>query len=207
MSDGNTEIKAGAQADVYALPLETLHPAQADLFAANGHIDEEIGRVQPKVQFKELPLLFRNSGKGKFEDVSKSAGAPFAMPIVARGASYADYDRDGDLDVLVSTNHGPAHLWKNENLDRNHWITLRLKGVKSNKSALGSVVRLQSNAGRQTQTVHSGSSYCSQSDLALTFGLGKDVMVGAIEIDWPSGTKQKLAAVKADQFLTITEGQ
>jgi hypothetical protein len=178
-----------------------------DIFAANGHIDEEIGRVQPKIQYREAPLLFRNSGKGRFDDVSKSVGAEFQRPIVARGAAYGDFDRDGDLDILISSNHGPAYLFRNDGGNRNHWIQFKLVGVASNRSALGAVATLESASGRQTQTVHSGSSYCSQSDLALTFGLRKDDMVKAVDIQWPSGKKDHLANLKANQFLTIREGQ
>ncbi|HWW87037.1 MAG TPA: CRTAC1 family protein, partial [Vicinamibacterales bacterium] len=176
-----------------------------DIFAANGHIDEEIGRVQPKVQYKESPLLFHNQGNGKFEDASKTAGPELQRPIVARGAAYADFDRDGDLDILISTNNGPAYLFRNDGGNRNHWITLKLVGTKSNRSALGAVATVESASGRQMQTVHSGSSYCSQSDLALTFGLGKDDVVKSIAIQWPSGGKEVLNNVKANQYLTVRE--
>src|SRR5262249_35806144 len=111
-----------------------------DIFAANGHIDEEIGRVQPKVQYKQAPLLVHNNGKGKFDDSSEDAGPDFRRPIVARGAAYGDFDHDGDLDVLISTNNGPAYLLRNDGGNRNHWIQLRLAGVESNRSALGAVV-------------------------------------------------------------------
>ncbi len=170
-----------------------------DLFAANGHIDEEIGRVQPKIQFKQLPLLFHNDGKGKFSDVSKGAGLTNAY--VARGTAYADYDRDGDLDVIVTNNHGPAVLLKNEGGNANNFLSLRLQGKKSNRSALGAVVRI----GKQWQTVTSGTGYCSQSDLALTFGFGKEATVAKVEIEWPSGAKQTLTNVKTRQHLVIAE--
>ena len=97
-----------------------------DIFAANGHIEEEIGRVQPKVSTEQPPLLFRNLGKDKFENVSAQMGAAFNRPIVARGAAYADFDHDGDLDVLISTNHGPAYLFRNDGGNRNHWLNVRL---------------------------------------------------------------------------------
>jgi hypothetical protein len=172
----------------------------SDLFAANGHIEEEIGRVQPKIQYAELPLLFHNQGHGKFEPV-----AAFAKPMVARGAAYADFDRDGDLDILVSQNNGPAALYRNDGGNRNHWLQLRLQGAKSNRDGIGAVVRVTSAGGTQSQTVHSGSSYCSASDLALTFGLGKDTAVTSVEVFWPSGTQQKLINVKPDQHLTVQE--
>ncbi|MDQ6760278.1 MAG: CRTAC1 family protein [Acidobacteriota bacterium] len=180
------------------------HP---DIFAANGHIDEDIGRVQPKIQFKESPLLFRNLGQSKFENVSGRVGSEIQRPIVARGAAYGDFDRDGDLDILISTNNGPAYLYRNDGGNRNHWLQLKLTGTQSNRSALGAVAMIESASGKQTQTVHSGSSYCSQSDLALTFGLGSDETVKRIEIVWPSGHKDKMNNIKSNQFLTIKEGK
>ena len=176
-----------------------------DVFAANGHIDEEIGRVQPKIQYRQPPLLFHNNGKGGFENATATAGPAFLRPVVARGAAYADIDRDGDLDILVTTNHGPAYLYRNDGGNRNHWWNARLAGTKSNRSAIGAVVRIESASGKQWQTVHSGSSYCSQSDLALTFGLGKDAIIAAVEVTWPSGAKQRFTNVPSNQFVTITE--
>jgi enediyne biosynthesis protein E4 len=176
-----------------------------DIFAANGHIEPEISRVQPKVQYREPPLLFRNQSRGRFEDVSSGLGADFRRPIVARGAAYADYDRDGDLDLLIATNDGPALLYTNENGNRNHWLTVRLTGSKSNRSALGAVVRVESALGKQWKTVHSGSSYCSQSDLALTFGLAQDKTIATLSIEWPSGARQQFKDIVPNQFLTIDE--
>jgi hypothetical protein len=172
-----------------------------DIFAANGHLEEEIGRVQPKIQYAQLPLLFRNTGGGKFQT---QTGA-FSEPLVARGAGYADFDGDGDLDVLVSTNNGAAHLYRNDGGNHNHWLQLHLVGTRSNKDGIGAVVHVTSAQGKQTQTVHSGSSYCSSSDLALTFGLGSDQTASSVEIDWPSGKHQKLDNVKSNQRLTATE--
>jgi len=178
-----------------------------DLFAANGHIEEEIGRVQPRVAYRQPPLVFRNLGAGKFEPVGARLGAELNRPVVARGAAYGDYDRDGDLDVLLTTNHGPAYLFRNDGGNRNHWLCVRTVGTKSNRDGLGAVVRVASpTAGRQWSTVRSGSSYCSQSDLALTFGLGKDAKA-TLDIEWPSGLKQRLADVPANQFITVEEGR
>ena len=168
---------------------------QLDIFTANGHIEEEIGRVQPKVSYKQAPLLFHNAGKGKFE--------PFPAIkelMVARGAAYADYDGDGDLDVLVSTNNGPAHLFRNDGGNRNHWLNIRLEGTKSNRDGIGAVVRV----GKQWRMVRSGSSYCSQSDLALTFGLGADANA-TVQVEWPSGTKQNFQNVAANRRIVIDE--
>jgi hypothetical protein len=178
-----------------------------DIFVANGHIEEEIGRVQPKVQYRQAPLLFHNLGRRKFENVSNAMGPQFARPIVARGAAYADFDRDGDLDILITTNHGPAYLYRNDGGNRNHWISIRTVGTKSNRDGIGAIVRLESPSGKQWNRVRSGSSYCSQSDLALTFGLGHDTTVSAIEIEWPSGARQKITNVAANQFVTIDESR
>jgi hypothetical protein len=171
-----------------------------DILAANGQIEEEVGRVQPKIQYRQLPLLLRNTGKGKFDPVNA-----LTRPIVARGAAYGDFDRDGDLDTLISTNNGPAYLYRNDGGNRNHWLQLKLTGSKSNRDGIGAVVRVTSAGGTQWQTVHSGSSYCSASDLALTFGLGKDTSAGSIEIEWPSGTRQKLTTIAVNQRMEIKE--
>ncbi len=179
-----------------------------DIFAANGHIDDEIGRVQPRIQYREPPLMFHNLGRGRFANVSAEMGADFARPMVARGAAYADFDHDGDLDLLISDNRGPAVLLRNDGGSRNHWLNLRLVGTKSNRDGIGAVVRVESaTVGHQMQAVHSGSSYCSQSDLALTFGLGPDSQVKSIEIRWPSGIVQRLGPQRANQFLRVVESQ
>ncbi|HYN22086.1 MAG TPA: CRTAC1 family protein [Thermoanaerobaculia bacterium] len=177
-----------------------------DIFSANGHIEEEINRVQPRIQYKQPPLLFRNLGKGKFEPVTAQMGQ-LNQPMVARGAAHGDIDRDGDLDLVVTTNHGPAHLFRNDGGNRSRWLRIKTLGAKSNRDGIGAVVRVTSASGKQWDLVRSGSSYCSQSDLALTFGLGKDPGATVIEIDWPSGAKQKLGAVPGNQILTIQEGK
>lgn len=178
-----------------------------DLFAANGHLEEEINRVQPRVTYKQPPLLFRNQGKGKFQSVAPSLGPDLARPIVARGAAYGDLDRDGDLDIVVTTNHGPAYYFRNDGGNRNRWLRVRTVGTKSNRDGVGAVVRVTSASGKQWQMVRSGSSYCSQSELAPTFGLGQDKVVQSLEIEWPSGAKQKLANVPTNQVVTVEEGR
>jgi enediyne biosynthesis protein E4 len=179
-----------------------------DLFAANGHIDEEIGRVQPKVSYAQPPHLFRNTGNGRFQEVTAQLGGGLARATVARGAAYGDFDNDGDLDILLTANHGPARLLRNDARPANHnWISVRLRGVRSNRNGIGAVVRLESPSGRQWRMVHSGSSYLSQSDLAVTFGLGRDARVTALEIEWPSGVKQRIANPPINRKLLVTEGK
>jgi hypothetical protein len=178
-----------------------------DIFAANGHIEEEIGRVQPRVQYRQPPLLFRNLGNRRFADASGAVGPDFTRPIVARGAAYGDLDRDGDLDLIVTTNHGPAILLRNDGGNRNHWLSVRTEGTRSNRDGIGALVRIESASGKQWSRVHSGSSYCSQSDLAVTFGLGPDTKVAALEVEWPSGARERVPGLAADQFVTVREGQ
>ena len=178
-----------------------------DVFVTNGHIEESVTTVQPKVQFKQPPLLFRNTGQGRFEHASPTAGPDFAVPQVGRGAAYGDYDRDGDLDVLLVNNHAPARLLRNDGGNRSAWVSVRVTGTTANRSGIGAVVRVTSAQGTQWQMVRSGSSYCSQSDLALTFGLGKDTVVTSIEVEWPGGAKETVRNVPAKTFVRIVQGK
>jgi hypothetical protein len=180
---------------------------QLDIFAANGHVDDEIGRVQPRVAYKQPPLLFRNLGKGRFAPVVDQVGTHLQRPIVGRGAAYGDIDRDGDLDLAVTTSHGPAYLFRNDGGNGNRWLRIRTVGTQSNRDGYGAVVRVTSASGTQWSMVRSGSSYCSQSDTALTFGLGKDPKVLSVEVQWPSGQQQRLGPVAANQLITIQEGK
>src|SRR5262245_48673234 len=134
-------------------------------------------------------------------------GPELNRPIVARGSASGDYDGDGDLDILITTNHGPAYLFRNDGGNRNHWITVRTAGTRSNRDGIGAVVRVTSASGKQWGMVRSGSSYCSQSDLALTFGLGADTTVQALEVEWPSGARDRLTNVPANRRVTVQEGK
>ena len=178
-----------------------------DIFAANGHIEDEINRVQPRVQYAQSPLLFRNVGRKRFEHLTAQLGAAFSRPIVARGAAYADYDQDGDLDILLTTNGGPAHLYRNDGGNSNAYLRVKTAGGKSNRDGMGAVIRLRSRSGAQWQMVRSGSSYCSQSELVVTFGLGQDKKIDALEIHWPSGERQAFSNLDANQFLLVEEGK
>jgi hypothetical protein len=178
-----------------------------DILSANGHIEEEIGRVQPRVQYQQPPLVFRNLGARRFELATPSLGAELSRPIVARGAAYADYDHDGDLDVVLTTNHGPAYLYRNDGGNRQHWIAVRTRGTKSNRDGIGAVVKVTSGEVSQWQMVRSGSSYASQSELALTFGLGATQAPVTVEVEWPSGVKDRIDKVPARQSILVEEGR
>ena len=178
-----------------------------DILCANGHIEEEINRVQPKIQFRQPPLVFHNLGKGRFAEVSKELGTDITKPLVARGAAYGDFDNDGDLDFVIAQNNGPAVIFRNDGGNTNRWLRITTVGSKSNRDGIGAVVEVQSASGKQTQTVHSGSSYASASELTLTFGLGQDPKVDAVTVKWPSGLVQKLTNVPVNKRIAVDEGK
>jgi enediyne biosynthesis protein E4 len=180
-----------------------------DVFVANGHIDPDIQRVQANVKYAMPPHLFRNVGKGKFEEVTKSMGAAFSAPRVARGAAYADTYNDGRLDVLMATNGGPTVLFRNEasGVAANHSLRVKLIGAKSNRDGIGATVRVTASGETQTQMMRSGSSYLSASELVLTFGLAQHEKAESVEILWPSGHIDRLADVAAGQTIVATEGK
>jgi hypothetical protein len=177
-----------------------------DILVADGHIEDQIEKVQKRVTYAEPPHLFRNLGSGKFQEVTQSLGAGFASPRVARGAAYADIDNDGALDVLMTTNGGRPYLFRNEG-GTNQSVRIKLQGVKSNRDGIGAVVRLVSGSDKQWQMLHSGSSYLSQSELVLTFGLGTRNKADAIEVQWPSGQTENLSNINAGQTITVQEGK
>ena len=177
-----------------------------DLLAVNGHIEPEIERIQKRVKYAQPPHLFRNLGKGKFAEVTASVGAGFAQARVARGVAYADIDNDGDLDLLVTTNGGPALLFRNDGVT-NHALRVKLAGVRSNRDGIGARFRVIAGPERQWLTLRSGSSYLSQSELVLTIGLGQRFQADQIEVSWPSGEVEYLTNVAAGQTVTVQEGR
>jgi enediyne biosynthesis protein E4 len=177
-----------------------------DIYIANGHIEDAIERVQPRVRYAEPPHLFRNLGDGKFKEVTASSGNSFAAPRVARGAAYGDINNDGALDLVVATNGGPSALFRNTGT-KNHSVRIKLIGAKSNRDGIGAVVRVSAGSDAQSQMLRSGSSYLSSSELILTFGLGSHTQADSIEVRWPSGQSDHLTNVAADQLVTIRENQ
>ncbi len=175
-----------------------------DIFAANGGTDESQVR-DARARVSQPPLLFRNLGNGTFENVTAALGAAFNRPMMARGAAYTDFDGDGDLDIAVSTLNGPAHLFRNDGGNVRHWLRVRTIGSRSNRSGIGARVRVTSLSGTQWQMVHSGSSYASQSELTLTFGLGADTRVSRMEVEWPSGRTQTFEDLASNQVVGIDE--
>jgi hypothetical protein len=178
-----------------------------DIFAANGHVADDIQTVQKRVTYAQPPHLFRNVGRGRFEEVTGQIGRPLQDAVVARGAAYGDYDNDGDLDLLISVNAGRARLLRNDGGNTNHFLTVRTVGTVSNRDGIGARVTVKVSANLAvSRTVKTGSSYLSQSQLAVTFGLGSASSVERVEVDWPSGRKNALTNVRSNQVITIQEG-
>ena len=177
-----------------------------DLVAVNGHIDETVRNVR-NVGYAQSPELFLNQGHGAFADVASEVGGGFATPKVGRGVAYGDFDRDGDLDILLTTNNGPAYLFRNDQLSGNRSIRFKLTGTKSNRDAIGAIVRVSSNGVVQMRAVKSGSSYLSQSELPVTFGLGKRDQVEQVTIEWPSGHTEEFKKLAAGKQYNCIEGK
>jgi enediyne biosynthesis protein E4 len=177
-----------------------------DIFAANGHVSDDIERVQPRVTYAQRPHLFRNAGRKQFDDMSARAGAPLQQAIVARGAAYSDYDLDGDLDIIVTTNNGPARLFRNDGGNRNNVLRVQTVGIASNRDGIGARVEVTVRGTRLWQIVKTGSSYASQSELPLTFGLGAASGVDGVRVVWPTGRVDTVGALPANQSVTIQEG-
>jgi hypothetical protein len=176
-----------------------------DLFIVQSHVMDTIEVNEPHLRYLESPLLLWNDHGKRFADVSAESGEVFQQKWAARGMAVGDLDNDGRVDVVVNSLDGPAWVLHNETPEQNHWIILKLVGVKSNRDGIGAQVKLSTAAGSQYATVTTTGSYQSSSDKRLHFGLGKETSVSRVEIRWPSGTSQVLSDLKADQILTVTE--
>ena len=181
-----------------------------DIVVTNGHPMDDIELDSDIITYAQRPFLFENLGDGTYREIGRQAGAYFRAADVGRGLAVADYDNDGDLDILFTPNDRKATLLRNDGgAAAGHWITIRLQGVRANRDAIGARVAVTAGGRRQIADVRSASSYLSQNDMRLHFGLGKSARVDTIEIRWPvrGRTIEKVGPVAADQFLTIREGQ
>jgi enediyne biosynthesis protein E4 len=181
-----------------------------DILAINGHVSDDISVVQPTVKYAQPPHLFRDLGNNKFEEVTSRLGRAMQQSIVGRGAAYGDFDNDGDLDLLIAANHGTTRLLRNDNANQNDMLRVKTVGTKSNRDGIGARVTVITGKGeRLSRMVKTGSSYLSQSELPVTFGLGKPEAGNTVtvEIAWPSGQKDSVSNVKPNQFITVREGK
>ena len=178
-----------------------------DLAVANGHIDETVRNIRGNTGYAQAPQLFLNQGGARFLDVANEVGGGFDQAKVGRGLAYGDFDRDGDLDVLLTTNNGPAFLYRNDQTAGNRSIRFRLQGTKSNRDAVGAVVRIFYSGHTQSRTVHGGSSYLSQSELPVTFGAGKRDKIERVTIEWPSGRSEEFKDLSSGKSYQCIEGK
>ena len=178
-----------------------------DIAVANGHIDETVRHIRGNVGYAQPAQLFLNLGRGKFRDIAAEVGGGYDLPKVGRGLVVGDFDHDGDQDLLLTTNNGPAFLYRNDQLSGNRSIRFHLIGTKSNRDAIGANVRIFFNGQVELRVVRSGSSYLSQSELPVTFGLGKQDIIDRVVVEWPSGQSQEHQKLKAGQAYQVIENK
>ena len=176
-----------------------------DILQVNGHVDDGVSEREPGIGYAQPTLLLRSLGDHRFAEVGLKSGAPFDRKIVGRGAAWGDIDNDGRPDVLILQNNGPALLWHNETPTKNHWVTFKLIGVRSNRDGIGALVTVTASGMTQRTMVRGGSSYCSQSDMRPHFGLAGSPTAD-ISIRWPSGVIDRIPSVPADRIWTVREG-
>ena len=177
-----------------------------DLFLANGHVYAQIAGRKLHISYQQPRILYRNQS-GRFQDVSKSAGSGITAAHVGRGCAFGDLDNDGDLEVVVNNQDGPPSILRNDGGNQNNFVSIKCIGTRSNRSAIGARVKLTANGREQIDEVTSGSSYYSHNDFRLHFGLGTAEKADNIEILWPSGLKENIANIKANQFVVIEESK
>ena len=177
-----------------------------DLTVVNGHIDDTVRNVSG-VGYAQPPQLFLNTEKGTFLDVAAEVGGGFSQPKVGRGLAYGDFDRDGDVDLLITTNNGPAYLYRNDQTAKNRSIRFRLVGTQSNRDAIGASLKVFHGTSIQSRLVKGGSSYLSQSELPVTFGLGKQDKIDRLVIEWPSGRTEEYKNLSAGRSYDCVESK
>lgn len=177
-----------------------------DLFLVNGHVYPEVEQLKTEAGYRQRKVVYRNRGDGKFDDVTERLGPPVTIEKAGRGAAFADFDNDGDVDVFVNNVHDTPEFYRLDVKDGHRWLLVRLVGVTSNRSAIGARLRATTGTGTQTQEVRGGGSYYSQNDLRAHFGLGTASKVDRLEVRWPNGLEEVWSGLEANQIVTLKEG-
>jgi hypothetical protein len=177
-----------------------------DLFLVNGHVYPEVEQLKSEAGYRQRKVVYRNRGDGRFDDVTEQLGPPVTVPRAGRGAAFADFDNDGDVDVLVSNVHDTPELYRLDQREPRTWAALQLVGVASNRSAIGARVRITAGGVTQVSEVRGGGSYYSQNDLRVHFGLGGATSLERVEVRWPAGREELWTAVETNKVVTLTEG-
>ena len=178
----------------------------ADLLYCNGHVYPELDRIHVDTTYRQPRVLYRNLGSGRFEDVSAQAGDAITRESTGRGCAFGDFNNDGSVDVIINNQGDRPSLLQVKQTNNNHWLNLKLVGIKSNRSAIGARVRCVAGVLSQTDEVRSGGGYLSQNDLRLHFGVAENTTIDLVEIFWPSGLVDRLRKIPANQYLRIEEG-
>jgi hypothetical protein len=178
-----------------------------DVFIVNGHVYPEVERVKTEAGYKQRKVVYRNLGNGRFEDVSERLGPPITTPAAGRGAAFADFDNDGDIDVVVNNINASPDLFRLDSATDARWLTLKLTGTQSNRSAIGARVRLITSNGAQVQEVRGGGSYYSQNDLRVHFGLGRSAAIERVEVRWPNGLEEQFTGLEPNRIVSLKEGR
>lgn len=178
-----------------------------DIFIANGHVYAQLAARKLHLTYPQPRTLYRNTGNGRFADVSAQSGPGITSALVGRGCAFGDLDNDGDIDIVVNNLDAPPSLLRNTGGNRNHWLMVKCRGVRSNRSAIGARVTLTAAGRSQTAEVMSGSSYYSHNDLRLHFGLGDATMADRLEVRWPSGLVESFSSLPANHLFVIEEGK
>jgi hypothetical protein len=177
-----------------------------DILQLNGAMLDNVQLYHGEVSYKEPLLMFRNFGKGQFDKVSDSLGPDFMRPIAGRGLATADYDNDGDIDIVTNNRGDYPSLLRNDGGNANHWLEILLIGTKSNRDGIGTSLKLTSEGISHVEQAKGGTSYMSASDPRIFFGLGKRTKIDSLEITWPSGLVEKLTNVPIDKIIAVKEG-
>ena len=177
-----------------------------DLFLVNGHVYPEVEHLRSEAGYKQRKVVYRNLRNGRFEDITERIGPPATTPKAGRGAAFGDLDNDGDLDIVINNVHDTPDLFRLDSRNRHHWLTVKLVGRTSNRSAIGARVTLVAEGGAQMDEVRGGGSYYSQNDLRVHFGLADASLVQRLEVRWPNGRQEVWTGVKADRIVTLEEG-
>jgi len=176
-----------------------------DVFVTNGHVYPEVWKLPTEASYKQRKVVYRNLKDGRFEDISERLGPPITSPRAGRGSAFGDFDNNGTTDVLVNNVNELPDLFRLDDHSGHHWLTLKLVGTTSNRSAIGARVRAVSASGTQVEEVRGGGSYASQNDLRVHFGLDTATRAD-LQVRWPNGLEERFPGVPSDRIVTLTEG-
>jgi enediyne biosynthesis protein E4 len=177
-----------------------------DLFLVNGHVYPEVSQLKTEAGYKQRKIVYRNLGNGRFSDITAQLGAPVTDAKAGRGAAFGDYNNDGQIDIAIANVNDLPDLYRLNGNTANHWITVKLTGVASNRDAIGARVRCVAGSVQQWQEVRGGGSYLSQNDFRVHFGLASAPRVDRIDVRWPNGREETWESLDVDKFHTLKEG-